>query len=146
MRLNRESFRVAGGRRRLLAVLLLPGWLCAQSPPEWKSVLERLDRLEQENRALRDEVGELRKLIGESRPQRQSAEERLEIQERRVEEQAQTKVEASQRFPLRVTGMALFNVFLNSRLYSGGADNPPLASYLATGGSGGATFRQSVLG
>src|ERR1022692_3172343 len=54
-------------------------------------------------------------------------EERLDIQERRIDEQAQTKVEASQRFPIRLTGMALFNTFLDSA-QSGGVDYPTVAA------------------
>jgi hypothetical protein len=141
-----RDFPRAAGRVSLPALwLLLAACLGAQSPSEWKSVIERLDRLEQENHRLREEVGELRKIVGGANLQAQKTEERLDVQERRVEEQAQTKVETSQRFPIRLTGMALFNVFLNSR-FSGGGDNPPLASRVASGGSGGATFRQSVIG
>jgi hypothetical protein len=149
MPLNRDSLRVAGWQTRLLAWLALPACLSAQTAAEWKSVLERLDRLERHNQRLQQEVAELRKQVSDAiRPSQPNegvrVEERLDIQERRLEEQAQTKVEASQRFPIRVSGMALFNVFLNSR-FAGGADNPPLASRLAAG-SGGATFRQSVIG
>ncbi len=121
----------------LVACAMLPFQLAGQTEAEWKSVLQRLDRLEQENRALRLEVSELKNQV--------VAAERLEIAERRLEEQAQTKVESSQRLPIRVTGMALFNTFLNSR-GSGGSDNPPLASRTPGSATGGATLRQSVLG
>jgi hypothetical protein len=71
-------------------------------------------------------------------------EEKLEIQQQRLEEQAQTKVEASQRFPIRLTGMALFNAFLNSK-QNGGSEYPVVAS--ATGpGTAGATLRQTIVG
>ncbi len=53
--------------------------------------------------------------------------ERIEIQQQRIEEQAQTKVEASQKFPIRLAGMALFNAFVNSK-QSGGADYPVVAA------------------
>jgi hypothetical protein len=57
---------------------------------------------------------------------------------------AQTKVESSQKFPLRVTGMALFNAFMNSK-QSGGVDYPVVAA--ATGpGHDSATVRQSIVG
>src|ERR1019366_3449077 len=58
--------------------------------------------------------------------------------------QAQTKVEASQKFPIRLTGMALFNAFANSK-QSGGIHYPEVAAATGVGHSG-ATFRQTVLG
>jgi hypothetical protein len=54
-------------------------------------------------------------------------------------------VEASQRFPIRLTGLALFNAFVNSK-GSGGADNPTSAPLGAPQASGGATLRQTVIG
>jgi hypothetical protein len=73
-----------------------------------------------------------------------TVEERLDIEQQRIEEQAQTKVEASQKFPIRLAGMALFNAFTNSR-QSGGADYPVVAA--ATGpGHSGATVRQTIVG
>jgi len=118
--------------------------LAAQSPAEWESVLKRLDRLEEENRQLRGELSGLRNQISAVHALAQ-AEERLDVTERQIREHAQTKVEASQRFPIRVTGMALFNVFLNSR-FSGSSDNPALASRAMGNATGGASFRQSVIG
>src|SRR4029077_6336358 len=72
-------------------------------------------------------------------------EERLEIEEQRTAEQAQTKVEASQRFPIRLTGMALVNAFYNSK-QNGGVDNPTVASIGHGDTGGGGTFRQSIIG
>ncbi len=141
---RRKSFRPRKGRLFLAVCLLLPGVAAAQTPAEWKTVLERLDRLESENRSLREEVGELRRLVSADGPQ-SGVEERLAIQEERIREQAQTKVESSQRLPLRITGMALFNAFLNGR-GSGGADNPPLAARISGSAAGGASLRQSVVG
>ncbi|MGH9656989.1 MAG: hypothetical protein ACRD96_00505, partial [Bryobacteraceae bacterium] len=51
----------------------------------------------------------------------------------------------SQKFPIRVTGMALMNAFLNSK-QNGGVDNPNVASLVRGNAVGGATWRQSVLG
>ena len=64
--------------------------------------------------------------------------------QQRVEEQAQSKVEASQKFPIRLTGMALFNSFLNSR-GSGGGEYPTVAS-APTAEAAGATLRQTIIG
>lgn len=137
-------------RRRALfpALLLFPLPLAAQTPDNLQTVLERLDRLERQNRELMDEIRALRAELQPARPAEAAGaptlEQKVEIHERRIEEQAQTKVEASQKFPIRLTGMALFNAFTNSR-QNGGADYPTIAS--ATGpGRAGATVRQTVIG
>jgi hypothetical protein len=117
-------------------------------------ILQRLDALERENRQLLDEVHALKqqldgsRLQAESPPQKQQDQQQLEnkveVQGRRIEEQAQTKVEASQKFPISINGMLLFNAFANS-------SNPETEtsdSYgLLTGPSkSGATVRQTLLG
>ena len=73
-----------------------------------------------------------------------TVEEQLDIQGKRIAEQAQTKVEASQKFPIRLTGMALFNAFMNSK-QNGGAEYPVVASAPGAGLSG-ATLRQTIIG
>ena len=89
-----------------LATLAWPLLLSAQTSPDLARILERLDRLEQENRALAGEVKALRSELAASREGRPPAaaaddsppatvEQRLDIQQARIEEQAQTKVEAS---------------------------------------------------
>ncbi len=151
------------GRLCTFALLAAPFLLAAQSSPEIAGIVARLDRLEQENRALSEQVRDLRASLAAARaPQAAPApavagdaaapaavqatpEERLDIQERRIDEQAQTKVEASQRFPIRLTGMALFNTFLDSA-HSGGVDYPTVAAPSAGAGHAGATMRQTLLG
>jgi hypothetical protein len=131
---------------------LCPLLVSGQSASEIARILERLDRLEQENRALSEQVRTLTARLApapaETAAQPGAAaltpEERLEIVEHRVEEQAQTKVESSQKYPIRLTGMALFNAFLNSK-QSGGADYPVVAAAPGPGHDG-ATVRQSILG
>ncbi len=49
------------------------------------------------------------------------------MEDNRIDELAQTKVEASQKFPIRITGMALFNASVNGR-FNGNAENPLVAS------------------
>src|SRR5664279_4900831 len=127
-----------------MALCLAPVTLCAQTAPDLAKILERLDRLEAENRALTEQVRALQAQLGTAAPPPPTTEERLEIQEHRTEEQAQTKVEASQKFPIRLTGMALFNAFANSK-QSGGSDYPVIAAPTGAGHSG-ATVRQTVLG
>jgi hypothetical protein len=132
-----------------LAVLAWPFMAGAQTP-DLARVLERLDRLESENRRLTEEVAALRARLdgpavtAEVKPAEVPVEQRVEIQERRTEELAQTKVETAQKFPLRFTGMALFNAYMNSR-QSGSSQYPATAQ--GTGlRSSGATIRQTVLG
>jgi hypothetical protein len=125
-----------------------------------KAILQRLEALEQQNQELTKEVHSLREELAASRstiavpaqqagstPAEQAAsadaevplEERVARNETRIEEQAQTKVEASQKFPISLTGMVLFNAFSNSRS-SGDSE-------LLTGpGRSGATLRQTLLG
>ena len=65
--------------------------------------------------------------------------------EQRVNEQAQTKVEASQKLPIKLTGTLLFNAFLNGG-YSGGQQYPTTAQTTEGPSGTGASFRQSVIG
>jgi hypothetical protein len=142
-----------------LSLLLFPLALYGQTSTEIAKILERLDRLEGENRALKEQVARLSAQIASSTapsapegaaPAAEATaavatpEERLDIVEHRVEELAQTKVETSQKFPVRLTGMALFNAFMNSK-QSGGLDYPIVAAAPGPGHSG-ATVRQSILG
>jgi hypothetical protein len=105
------------------------------------SILARIEKLEQENRALTEKVADLERRLAGTAP----VEERLDIQERRTEELAQSKVESSQRLPISITGMLLFNAFLNSR-HNGVNDFPTAASATAVPRTGGGSFRQTVLG
>src|SRR4029453_5036426 len=97
-----------------LLLALAPG-VYAQG--EMALILERLDRLERQNRELTDEIRALRAELATAKPEPgEQAElaDRLAVQERRVEEHAQTKVESSQKLPIRMKGMILFNSFLNT--------------------------------
>jgi hypothetical protein len=142
--------RIHRHRLKLVFALLAPlVGAPAQTAPELKQILERLDRVENENRELREQVRELREQMRVSAApaaeEKPKLEERLEIEERRTAELAQTKVEASQRFPIRLTGMALVNAFYNSA-QNGGVNNPTVASIGRGDTVGGGTFRQSIIG
>src|SRR5580698_5170965 len=120
-------------------VLFLPALLPAQQKSDLQQVLDRLDRIEQENKDLAEQVRALRAELAASRapaptpaPTEASApapplEEKVAVDEARIAEQAQTKVEASQKLPITLTGMILFNTFLNGRA-NGGAEYPTTAS------------------
>ncbi len=140
--------------RRVLIALLAPGILAAQTaPPDLRQIdlgqiIQRLDRLERQNQSLAEEVRQLRQELAEARGQPPKAapplDEKVAVDESRVEELAQSKVEASQRFPIRVTGMALFNGFLNSK--GSGGQQYPLFAWPGNLASGGATLYQTTLG
>ncbi|HZS55523.1 MAG TPA: hypothetical protein VFA65_14075 [Bryobacteraceae bacterium] len=150
-------------RRNLLPILLVVAInLCAQesgdSPAMMKQILERLNSLEQENKQLMQDVKSLREELAASRPANEAKatanenkpdqptiEERLSVEEQRTAEQAQTKVEAAHKFPIRLDGMLLFNAFTNS---SGNAAEyyPENYSLLTGPVRDGATVRQTLLG
>ncbi len=131
-----------------------------------REVLSRLEHLEQTNQALAEEIRALRKeLAGLRAPQpdapaqtaaqavpdpqpaqsAQPAAEAQAVEQNRIDELAQTKVEASQKFPIRITGMALFNAYTNGR-YNNQSDNPTIASLAQGEATGGGTLRQTTLG
>jgi hypothetical protein len=137
----------------------LAAWpiLSAAQTPDLAAVMERLERLERANRQLTEEVESLRARLDAvapaasqetpgdiEKPAAIPVEQRVEITERRIDELSQTKVESSQKSSIRLTGMALFNGFLNSH-QSGGADYPVTASAPGRNHSG-ATLRQTMLG
>ena len=117
-----------------LALLAWPIAAVAQTP-DLTAITERLDRLERENRALADEVRALRARLdgpttaavaagdsdgagsaahgAEAKPAEPAAavplEQRVDDPGAAHRRACATKVEASQKFPIRLTGMALFN-------------------------------------
>lgn len=131
--------------------LFVPVCALAQTSADVKEILDRLTRLEEENRTLASEVHALREQLTASSPAPPAeagnppANERLDVVEQRVNEQAQTKVEASQHLPIKLTGTFLFNAFLNGR-YSDGQQYPTTAQTTEGPSSSGASFRQTVLG
>jgi len=134
-------------RRNRLSRLILCLWpavLGAQSAGDLTRILERLDRLEEQNRAQALEIEQLRSELAAARA-KPDLEQRLEIEEHRSEEQSQTKVESSEHFPLRITGMALFNAVLNSR-FGGSPDYPTVAAVMPGAEHANGTFRQTTLG
>lgn len=138
----------------------------AQDTPEMREVLSRLQRLEETNQALAEQILALRKELAAMRapgdaaqaststptstdgqPAQPSAspDEARAVEQNRIDELAQIKVEASQKFPIRITGMALFNAYTNGR-FNNQSDNPTIASLSYGDATGGGTLRQSTLG
>lgn len=144
--------------KALLFAFVLPGLMLGaedKTDPQnsaLQTILQRLTALEDQNRQLLEEVHALREEMAASRSLAQpppqaavaapqpSLDERVDVAERRIEEQSQTKVEAAHKFPVSLTGMLLFNAFSNSQ-----PNNTNY--YLPTGDSpSGGTLRQTTIG
>jgi len=154
-----SGFKPSG---RMLSCLLMAvcatGALSAQQPSGLKDVMDRLDRLEAQNRDLMAEIRALRSQLAAGQPaaeaviqtpEEQAAAppiaERVETAERRLADLDQSKISSDHRLPVTLTGMLLFNAFLNGKGVAG-AYNPTLLPPAGVQASGGATFRQSVIG
>ena len=140
-----------------ILIMLLPIGLMGQTvSADLSNMMQRLDKLEQQNKQLAAEVESLRlelsAIKGGAVPDAgpsvagPSTAERLDVHDSRIEELAQTKVESSQRVPISLTGMLLFNAFANGK--NGASFTPyPLTAALNAGlRNSGATMRQTVLG
>jgi hypothetical protein len=136
----------------LLAAFFSPALALAQQTTDNSALLERLDRLEQQNRAMADEIHALRVELTKRTPQPQvqpaveaDIGEQVAVNQQRISDLSEVKVEAGQKFPVRLTGMALFNAFTNSAP-TGGTENPVVVPPLGGGVTDGATMRQSIVG
>jgi hypothetical protein len=110
-----------------------------------QDVLSRLDALEKQNQQLLAEIQSLRHLIQQQNPPATAAASPGGMNQERIQELEQTKVEASQRFPVALTGMVLFDAFdlkgTKSSLF-----NSTYPDYGLGVPGGGATFNQSLIG
>jgi hypothetical protein len=132
-----------------LLAIAMPHPAAPQTGPDVQKIIERLDKLEDENQKLLDEIHELRSELRNERnaaaPTAPPVNERLDVQESRTADLDQSKVGASQRFPISLTGMLLFNAFENGRS-SGGSEYPATASLTPSTATDGASVRQTILG
>ena len=135
-----------------LLALALPRLAAPQTAPDLQKIMDRLDQLENQNRQLLDEIHQLRSELsqGTATPPTSAvapsapSEERIGVAENRIAELDQSKVTASQRFPVSLTGMLLFNAFENGR---SGTSQYPVAAALTPGASSDrATVRQTIIG
>jgi hypothetical protein len=128
-----------------VCALALAGCAPAQ---DLSAILQRIEKLETENRELKAQVKALEDRLdgktGDSEAAAVPVEQQIAVAQKRVEDLAQTKVEAAQKFPIRIAGMALFNAYLNSK-GNGGAQYPVTASAPGPGNAG-ATLRQTIVG
>ena len=138
--------------------ILWPAVTRAQQQPELQEILQRLDRLETQNRELIEELRALHQQLAPPTPVASAAaaesgatpaaaplDERVDVHEQRIAQLEQSKISSDHHLPVTLTGMALFNAFMNGA-GSGGADNPTTASATVRQQDGGATLRQTVLG
>lgn len=143
-------------RLLLLRFLLFAPCAFSQTQPGMDRILERLERLEEQNRALMIELRALRQELAAARapaaespravsPAAPPLAEQLEVQNRRIEDLEQTKVAADHKLPIQLTGSLLFNTYWNGS-NSGDQLNPTSAAAVAGVSSFGGTFRQSILG
>ncbi len=152
---------------KYLALSLWTGLtLVGQTRPDLQAMLERLDRLEEQNRQLISDIRSLRQQLAAvpnttanpapaAAPQATSTaaapttpvipDAESTIQERRIEELDQTKIGTDQRLPVTLTGTVLFNAFLNGHS-NGGRMNPVIASETPGEITAGGSLRQTVLG
>jgi len=127
---------------------------------------QQLEQSSQEIEQLRDELAQIKRLLAATQSGRiesstsvdaakataaaiEDLQERQQTTEAQVKVHDQTKVESNSKYPLRVTGLLLFNSFVNR----GSVDNvdlpeAALSSQNNTTGNGstGGTFRQTILG
>ncbi len=125
-----------------------------------------LDAMRQELKDSREELRELEHMMVELKTQLKSgspevakapeaqleahepAQETLEVLQSEQQQLAQTKVESSSRYPVKLSGIVLFNAF-TTRGTADNQDLPNLAFPHAAGGANGyigATLRQTILG
>ncbi len=139
-----------------LLAIAMPRAAAPQTSPDMQKIIDRLDQLEDENQKLLDEIHELRNELRNapnaaataptaSAPTTTPTDERVDVVESRTADLEQSKVSASQRFPISLTGMLLFNAFENGRS-SGGFEYPAAASLAPSAANDGATVRQTILG
>ncbi|HEY9141979.1 MAG TPA: hypothetical protein VIN93_13870 [Bryobacteraceae bacterium] len=144
-------------RFSLLAVV--SGVMAAQTrePADLERILQRLDVLEQQNRELMAEIHALREQIASAAaapaptamqsapPSAPPLAERVEVAEQRIRDLAQTRVESEHHSAVQLTGMVLFNSYVNGK-YGGGEQDPTTAAAEASARADGATLRQTIVG
>jgi len=133
--------------KRFVLGLLLCAAAMGQPADSMREVLDRLAKLEEQNRALTNEVRELKERLGPIGTAAESAPlaERVDVAEQRVAELNQTRVSSDNKLPISLTGMMLFNAYANGKS-SAGAQYPVVLPPNGRARGAGATFRQSVIG
>ncbi len=123
--------------------------LCATAygqQPNMEQILDKLNQLQTENQRLNREIDNLRQQVLDLKAAKPTApvEEKLDVINQRVEDLDTSKVDTTQRFPLRLSGMVLMNSFLYAG-HTGGAELPAVGVPARSQESGGGTFRNTQL-
>jgi len=124
---------------------LAVGVLCACAygqQPNVAQILEKVDQLQAENLRLNQELENLRKQVLALQPPQ--TEEKLAIVQQRVEDLDTSKVEADQKFPVKLSGLVLMNSYLYEGR-TGGVDLPMVALNGPFRHAGGGTLRNTQL-
>jgi len=109
-------------------------------------ILQQLGQLQQDNQRLNRELDSLRQQVLELKAAKPSTpvEEKVEILNQRVEDLDTSKVEAAERFPLKISGLVLMNTFLYAG-HTGGVDLPMVSALTPSQHNAGGTFRNTQL-
>lgn len=134
-------------KRCCMALVFAWSAMAQQNPPDLREILDRLDRLEAQNRQLTQEVQSLRERLGVEEAAEAAAPvaERVTVTEQRVAELDQVKIASDNKFPVTLTGMLLANTYWNGQA-SGGEQYPVVVPPAGNRSGAGGTFRQSVIG
>lgn len=148
---------IACARVLIVAVVMsaVPAW--AQPDARLDAIVQRLDLLEKQNAALRDEVQMLRRDMQRTQPSTDGSpstaarldalDEQVSLQAGRLSEQDTVKAQSAQRVPIRLTGTLLFSLFRNSPAgVLAGTDYPVAARTDSGRAAWAATLRRSVIG
>ena len=126
-----------------------------------EAIAQRLDQLERQNTDLLEQISAMRRELDELKrpasagaadagiPAQSSAgtlDEKVENQADLLAEQNQVKIESSQRLPVRLTGMVLFNAFKNTAHNMPGEQYTRYAQVARSPSEAGASLRQTVIG
>lgn len=109
-----------------------------------EQILQHLNQLQQENQRLNREIDSLRQQVLQLNASKPAAplEEKLDVVSQRVEDLANSKVEAAEKFPLRLSGLVLMNSYFYAG-HTGGAELPMVSVPGAAFHSAGGTFRNT---
>lgn len=116
--------------------------------PSLEQILQRLNQVEQENQRLNREMDTLRQQVAALQSAKPAApaaapvEEKLDVVNQRVEDLASSKVEAAEKFPVKLSGLVLMNSYFYAG-HTGGAELPMVAVPGPSVHSGGGTFRNT---
>ncbi|HLK33968.1 MAG TPA: hypothetical protein VKT29_12815 [Terriglobales bacterium] len=129
--------------------LILVVWLSAAAygqQPNLEQILQQLNQLQQDNQRLNREIDGLRQQVLELKSAKPAAplEEKVAVVSQRVEDLAGSKVEAAEKFPLKISGLVLMNSYMYAG-HTGGVDLPMVSVPGADFHSAGGTFRNTQL-